>query len=171
VGKPTHSTDYVKITEIGLINLLHAVLQLGRMSRNKNFNGGTEINNEHPQAANLWESYQIWNRGIWTTRPRFKGINSSRPWHIVTPHKKIRWKNVCLYYWIKFTCKCSQCEARHRKYKRLKLWRRSGIRPFKWLGCRCSLNYLRKSMICCSPPGVTEALYILYVCIYACVCH
>jgi hypothetical protein len=29
--------------------------------------------------------------------------------------------------------------ARHRKYKRFKL----GLRPFKWLGCRCSKRYVR----------------------------
>jgi hypothetical protein len=40
---------------------------------------------------------------------------------------------------------------------------RLSVRPFKWLGCRCSVSCIRRGMIYCSQPGLTEALYICKV--------
>jgi hypothetical protein len=37
------------------------------------------------------------------------------------------------------------------------------VRPFKCLDCRSSLSYNLWSIICCTEPGLTEAVYIVYI--------
>jgi hypothetical protein len=56
-------------------------------------------------------------------------------------------------------CNIGQGEARHRKYKRLKL---GGGQAY----CRSSEYYQKQGINCCIEPGLTEALYILYIRLY-----
>jgi hypothetical protein len=57
----------------------------------------------------------------------------------------------------------SSARSMHIGYKEDKWATQSGIRPFKWLGCRCSGSYYKYGKICYAEPGLTEALYILYI--------
>jgi hypothetical protein len=41
---------------------------------------------------------------------------------------------------------------------------------FKWQDYCCSSSYQKLDIICCTESGLTEALYILYICVYLLLC-